>query len=89
MKVTKEEIRSLIKQCVQRYTKAAIADNDRHLLCDDYHIMIPDFLYVFRDLEKNLGVPVVSILEKRDYTVFTINNLTNAIAEDYPEILSE
>ena len=50
-------------------------------------VLLADFLYVFRALEEKLGVPVAKVLEQRDYTVFTVNNLADAIAEDYPEIM--
>lgn len=87
MATTKEQIKAWIKQYISQYTKASVDSDYRNLFCSDYNIMIPDVLYVFRALEDILGVPVAKVLEKRDYTVFTVNNLTDAIVEDFPEIL--
>lgn len=87
MRLTIEEIKALIKQFIFKYTKVSIDNDDRHLLCSDYQISLPDFLYVFRDLEIQLQVPIAKVLEQRNYTVFTVNNLTTAITNDFPNIL--
>ena len=87
MKATKDELKNLIRQYITQYTKAVINDNNKNLFCGDYHILLPDLLYVFCALEKRLEVSVAKILEQRNYTVFTVNNLTDAIIEDFPEIL--
>ena len=89
MKIKKNTLSALLKQYITQYTRVVVDGDDCHLFCDKYHILIPDFLYVFRALEEKLGVPVAKVLEQRDYTVFTIRNLVDAIAEDYPEIIQE
>ena len=45
-----------------------------------------DFLYVFERLEKKVGIPIASILERRSYSVMTIHGLTKAIVDDFSEI---
>ena len=87
MKETREQLKAWMKECIAQYTRATVDNDDRHLFCSEYHILMADFLYVFRALEEKLGVPVAKVLEQRDYTVFTVNNLADAIAEDYPEIM--
>ena len=87
MATTKEQIKKWIKHYLFQYTNVSVDGDDSNLFCTDYNIMIPDVLYVVRALEDTLGVPVAKVFEKRDYTVFTVNNLADAIAEDFPEIL--
>lgn len=84
MKLEHIEVKNIIKQTISEYMGIQIEDDDRHLLCSDYGIVIADFLYVFRELEKHFRFPAAKVLEKRDYTVFTVNNLATAICEDCP-----
>ncbi len=77
-------VRQMIRAAIQKYTGILVENDDRHLMADDVAIALVDFLYVFRELEESLGFPVAKVLEKRDYTVFTINNLADAILEDMP-----
>lgn len=86
MKSKENEIKFYIKQYIEQYICVSV-DDDRNLFCSDYNIKMADVLYVFRALEDKFGVPVAKVLEKRNYSVFTVNNLTNAIVNDFPEIL--
>lgn len=86
MKSTEDKIKTYIKQYIEQYIGVSV-DDDRNLFCSEYNIKIADVLYVFRALEDKLGVPVPKVLEKRNYSVFTVNNLANAIMDDFPEIL--
>ena len=45
-----------------------------------------DFLYIFKLLEKNTGVPVAEVLEKRSYIFLSIKGLKKAIIEDFVRI---
>lgn len=76
------EVKDIIRKTVQQFTKAAVDNDDRHLLCSEYGFVVVDFLYVFRELEDKLQCPVAKVLENHDYTVFTVNNLSKAILED-------
>lgn len=88
MKSKEDKIKAYIKQYIEQYVNVCV-DDDRNLFCSDYNIRIVDVLYVFRALEDKLGIPVAKVLEKRNYTVFTVNNLVNAIVDDFPEILDK
>ena len=86
MKKTKEDLKAEIKRYIQQYTKVNVDNDDRHLLCREYGIPLPNFLYVFRELDNSFNISIAKVLENRDYPVFTVNNLANAIMQDYTEL---
>ena len=73
------EIEQLIVNIIKDVCEINITDKDLNLLSDKAEITMADFLYVFDELEKQLNLPVVSILEHNDYTVFTVRNIASEI----------
>ena len=58
-----------------------VEDKNMHLLAREMHIPAADFLYVFAALEQKTRLPVVTVLEQHDFTVFTIHNLAAEISK--------
>jgi len=76
---TVENIEQLLVSIIKDICEINVDDKDLNLLSDEADITMADFLYVFDILEKQLDLPVVSILEHNDYTVFTVRNIASEI----------
>lgn len=74
-----ENIKKNIKEYVYKYAHILVESDDKNLLSSDYKTNLADFLYVICELEKVYGPSVYKIFEKSDYSVFTVNNLADAI----------
>lgn len=59
-----------------------IEDVNSYLLSVKNEVILVDWLYVLEELEKNYQYPVFQILEKNDYTIFTIHNLAQGICKE-------
>lgn len=74
------DIKTIIRDIVCSVSGKSDFQDVDNLLSRDIGIMPVDFLYVFDCLEKRFGLPLFEIVENRDYTVMTIDNLSHEIA---------
>lgn len=81
MKYTKKEILDLIQRIVFKVTQVKIDSEDISLLDTRLHIHPADFLYIFNELEKELGVPVVNLLIDHDYQIMRMDHMSEALLD--------
>jgi len=75
----------LIRTTIEKYTGVQINDPDTNLLCPEYNINPAYFMYVFNELEKELGSSVYKVFEIYGKEVMTVRNLCNAISKTNSE----
>lgn len=68
-------IKKMIIEKFFSITSIKITDFDRNLLADQYHIPVVEFLYIFGELENEMGEICYKIFEICDYEEFTVNGL--------------
>lgn len=83
--MTHEALQRSIQNVITEITGVEV-DMDSHLLSDETGITMEDFLYIFQALQERLRCPAAKALEHRDYTIFTIRGLADALLEDWPEL---
>ena len=80
-----EEIENKIVEIIKKDTRREISDYNQNLLSSKIGIVLPDFLYVFADMEKTFAVPCFAFLEEYPYSDFTVVGLAKAVAECLPD----
>lgn len=78
--MNKDQIKMLLVQIISEISNKKITNYDKYLLGRDVGIPREDFLYLIVRLEDCYHLPIIKVLEKYDYTVFTINNLAESLA---------
>lgn len=76
-KVVATSLESVLEYPIENYS-----ENILSLVSKSGHTLV-DLIYFFDDLEKQTALPVSKIVENRSYSVMTVNNITNAIIEDF------
>lgn len=71
-----------IQSTIYKICQKKIDDVDSYLLSSKNNIILVDWLYVLEELEESYHYPVFRIVEKNDYTVFTIHNLAKGICRE-------
>lgn len=79
MKYTKQEMIDLIQKTVYEVTQVKADSPETNLLDTRLAIHPADFLYIFDLLEKELKIPVVTILINHDYTIMRIDQMSEAL----------
>lgn len=74
-----EKIKETIYEIILKYTGKSVENFDRHLLCDEYNFRLADFLYILRDLDAMYQCSIYDLFAQNDYSMLTINNLSNLI----------
>lgn len=77
-----EMIEKKIQETIYEVCGKKIEDVNSYLLSVKNEVILADWLYVLEELEKNYQYPVFKILEKNDYTIFTIHNLAQGICRE-------
>lgn len=73
-------IKNDIRSAMSRYTGIQIEDDSKNLFSNDYHPIIPNYLYVIKAIEEKYGTVVYRVIETSDFSIFTVNQLSEAIA---------
>lgn len=71
-----------IQETILQVCGKKIEDVNSYLLSAKNKIILVDWLYVLEKLEESYHYPVFRILEKNDYTIFTIHNLAQGICNE-------
>lgn len=79
--ISKAEIASLVRMTVKEVTGRENLNDGISLLDIEMNIPPTDILYIFDILESRLELPVHLIFMNKNYDVFTIDNLSNALFE--------
>lgn len=79
MNIEIEDVKNTIRAAVEQHTGVRVMDDDKNLFSDDLNPIIPNYLYVLKDVEEQYGTIIYRILECHNYTVFTINQLAKEI----------
>ncbi|RDU23771.1 hypothetical protein [Anaerosacchariphilus polymeriproducens] len=74
-----EDVEKRIQNTIYKICGKKIEDINSNLLSEKNQVILVDWLYVLEELEKNYHYPVYKILEKSNYTIFTIHNLAKRI----------
>lgn len=77
--MNENDIKILLVQIIFEISNKKILNYDKYLLGRDIGIPREDFLYFIVKLEDYYHLPIIKVLEKHDYTVFTINNLAESL----------
>lgn len=88
MNLELNDVKNTIRNAVKQYTRIQVENDNKNLLSTEYVTNLVDFMYVIKELEDVYGSFVYKIFEKYDYTVFTANNLAQAIVTEYAAIAS-
>lgn len=78
--MNENDIKLLLVKIIFEISNKKILNYDKYLLGRDIGIPREDFLYLIVKLEDSYHLPIIKVLEKYDYTVFTINNLAESLA---------
>ena len=85
MKRSQQEVETVIAETINEVCNIQVEDFDQHLLSENIHVSVVEYLYVLDALENKLNFSVANILEKNGYEVFTIRNLAKKIYEQSHE----
>ena len=75
----KKILQSLITEVIYEVSNISLDSMDINLLDSRLNMKPSDFIYIFDILEKKTGLPVVDLFKNHDYTIMTVENITNAM----------
>lgn len=81
MKAEFNEVKNVIRSVVERHIGFRIVDDNKNLFSDEFNPIVPNYLYILKDIENQYGTIIYRIIENHNYTIFTINRLSKAIVE--------